>query len=163
LAQDELGSGQVNRLAHHKSFYQKTGPCGQPKHFYTDIPTFSRMLECFNKPNKFLSVGRKRMRNFSAPIFFIEQPGLYQTARMFGNCSKIAFQFFGYFVQGYSIATVNQKQNVYPPVIGNPFEMPFQLFTDFDLSHISIIHNIPTFSRMLEYHFPLLRVKHPRI
>ena len=66
------------------------------------------MLECLYELDKSLAVGRKRVRDFAPLVFLVEQAGLHESSRMFGNSFNVAVERLGNFFQSDTVIFTNQ-------------------------------------------------------
>jgi hypothetical protein len=63
------------------------------------------------------------MCHFSTPIRFIHKSRLHQFLRVYRDCLQIALQSVRNLEERNTVVLLHRKQNINPPMIGNPFEM----------------------------------------
>jgi len=67
------------------------------------------MLECFHEFEKGFAVGRKRMGNLAASIFFIQETRLNKGLRVLGNGFEICIQLIRNLLNRNPVISFNNK------------------------------------------------------
>jgi len=107
-------------------------------------------LERVNEFNDASTVGRERVGHAPALIFLIDQSRLYQSSRVLRYRLDIAAQSLRDIFKRYPLRFIYLPEDLYPPVIRDPLQVPLQLFRRFHtiiLRHSNILENVRMFIR----------------
>lgn len=99
----------------------------------------------------YLPIRRKRMLHEFAAVFFVDQPRLIQTTRVFADRFFVGAKCFHDFFKRHALVPLKQQQDLDAVMIGYPLQVPLYLPCRFYLPHTRIISD----SRSLQYPYIL--------